>query len=276
MGGADQWGNITAGLELIRRTQRGGERATARARPTASPTSCCSRRRGRSSARARAASRSGSTRRGRRRTRSTSTGCNTDDRDVGTYLRWFTEFPREEIEALEAEAAAHARGARPAQRALARDITARTHGAEAAARGDRRLRGAVLGADAVDDPAVARVAVRVGGRVHVRRRRGCAAGVAVLLAEAGRLRLARRGPADDRGRRRDGQRRARHGPGVRPGAHRRGVARRAHRQAPPRDRAPRGLSRRVSRSALGAWRRAAPSMTSAGGTPRSASSTSAW
>ena len=29
---------------------------------------------------------------------------NTDDRDVGTYLRWFTELSREEIEALEAEA----------------------------------------------------------------------------------------------------------------------------------------------------------------------------
>ena len=39
--------------------------------------------------------RSGWTRRGRRRSRSTSTGCNTDDRDVGTYLRWFTELPRD-------------------------------------------------------------------------------------------------------------------------------------------------------------------------------------
>ena len=28
-----------------------------------------------------------------------------DDRDIGTYLRWFTEFPRERIEGLEAEAA---------------------------------------------------------------------------------------------------------------------------------------------------------------------------
>src|SRR4029077_1633521 len=55
----------------------------------------------------------------------------TDDRDVGTYLRWFTELPREAIEALERDAE---RGPedRPAQRALALDITARTHGAEAA------------------------------------------------------------------------------------------------------------------------------------------------
>ena len=56
---------------------------------------------------------------------------NTDDRDVGTYLRWFTEFAAEEIEALEAEQPRGPEG-RAAQRALARDITARTHGAEAA------------------------------------------------------------------------------------------------------------------------------------------------
>ena len=73
MGGADQWGNITAGLELIRRAGR--RRPTGHAtRPTPWPTSCCSRRRARSSARARAGSRSGSTRRGPRRTPSTSTG----------------------------------------------------------------------------------------------------------------------------------------------------------------------------------------------------------
>ena len=72
MGGADQWGNITAGLELIRRTS--GARRRTPNRPTAWPTSCCSRRPGRSSARARAASRSGWIPPGRRRTRSTSTG----------------------------------------------------------------------------------------------------------------------------------------------------------------------------------------------------------
>ena len=76
MGGADQWGNITAGLELIRRTSGAGEEGdqAAATRRTASPTSSCCRRRARSSARARAANRSGWTRRGRRPTRSTSTG----------------------------------------------------------------------------------------------------------------------------------------------------------------------------------------------------------
>ena len=83
MGGADQWGNITAGLELIRRTnglaegvpaEESGPGRLSRIRPTVSPTSCCSRRRAPSSARARRASRSGWTRRAPRRTRSTSTG----------------------------------------------------------------------------------------------------------------------------------------------------------------------------------------------------------
>ena len=72
MGGADQWGNITAGLELIRRTSRPA--TTTPSRPTVSPTSCCCHRPGPSSARARPAIRSGWTRRGRRPTRSTSTG----------------------------------------------------------------------------------------------------------------------------------------------------------------------------------------------------------
>jgi tyrosyl-tRNA synthetase len=59
----------------------------------------------------------------------------TDDRDIGTYLRWFTEFPREEVERLDAEVAARPE-ARAAQRALARDITARTHGEAAAAQAE--------------------------------------------------------------------------------------------------------------------------------------------
>ena len=79
MGGADQWGNITAGLELIRRTGGGRRRA---ARPTASPTSCCCRRRAPSSARARAASPSGSTRTARRPYAFYQYWLNADDRDV--------------------------------------------------------------------------------------------------------------------------------------------------------------------------------------------------
>ncbi len=50
---------------------------------------------------------------------------------MGTYLRWFTELSRDEIDALETRSAASPEG-RIAQRALARDITARTHGEVAA------------------------------------------------------------------------------------------------------------------------------------------------
>ena len=124
--------------------QRG--RRGRRDRRTAWPTSCCSSPSGREVRQERGRRlRSGWTRTGRRRTPSTSTGCNTDDRDVGTYLRWFTELPREEIEALEAETAGAPEG-RAAQRALALDITTRTHGADAAAAGRRRLGGEVLDA----------------------------------------------------------------------------------------------------------------------------------
>ena len=72
MGGADQWGNITAGLELIRRTAGladDAEPAHALRLQAAAGT-----RRARSSARARSAIRSGWTLSGRRRSRSTSTG----------------------------------------------------------------------------------------------------------------------------------------------------------------------------------------------------------
>jgi tyrosyl-tRNA synthetase len=129
MGGADQWGNITAGLELIRRTS-GSTQDTHPAHGLAyrlllSPSG----------------TKFGKSEGGEtvwldpRRTTPYAFyqhWLNTDDRDVGTYLRWFTELSREEIEALEGETAARPE-ARAAQRALAGDITARTHGeAEAA------------------------------------------------------------------------------------------------------------------------------------------------
>jgi tyrosyl-tRNA synthetase len=56
---------------------------------------------------------------------------NVDDRDAGKYLRLFTLMPRSEIEALEKQIAT-APEKREAQQALARDMTARVHSAEAA------------------------------------------------------------------------------------------------------------------------------------------------
>ena len=145
MGGADQWGNITAGLELIRRragltdeaerdgseaggTGQGGAAAQDPAHGLAyrlllSPSG----------------TKFGKSESGEsvwldpQRTSPFAFyqyWFNVDDRDVGTYLRWFTLMARDEIDGLEAELAAHPE-ARAAQRALARDITLRTHGADA-------------------------------------------------------------------------------------------------------------------------------------------------
>jgi len=130
-GGADQWGNITAGLELIRRTARPGPGGREPAHGLAYPLllSVSGAKLGKSE-----------------------TGdaiwldasltspyrfyqywVDTDDRDVGVYLRWFTMFERGRIEELEAENAA-APERRTAQRALARDVTELTHGRGAAER----------------------------------------------------------------------------------------------------------------------------------------------
>ena len=181
MGGADQWGNITAGLELIRRTaglDDDAEPAHGLAyKLLLSPSG---------------------TKFGKSETGDsvwldpTRTSpyafyqywLNTDDRDVGTYLRWFTELPREAIEALDAELVAHPE-ARAGQHALALDITTRTHGAEAAARAVADS-AAKFSAEPIDDPAVlAALYASAGGFTF--QPAWLAAGSATLLAEAGLL-----------------------------------------------------------------------------------------
>jgi tyrosyl-tRNA synthetase len=77
---------------------------------------------------------------------------NVDDRDAGTYLRWFTLFERPEIEALDAATATRPE-AREAQRALARDVTTRTHGADAAAHAER-VSAAAFSREPIRDAAV--------------------------------------------------------------------------------------------------------------------------
>jgi tyrosyl-tRNA synthetase len=150
MGGADQWGNITAGLELIRRvTGREGESpAKGLAYPLFTDPS---------------GAKFGKTSEG------TSVWLDpartspyafyqywlaTDDVDVGHRLRFFTLFSREEIEALEAEVATRPEG-RAAQRALARDITARVHGGAAAEHAER-VSDVVFSGGPIEDPAVLR------------------------------------------------------------------------------------------------------------------------
>ena len=119
-GGSDQWGNLTAGVDLIRRAT--GAHVHALATPLIT--------------------KADGTKFGK-----TETGTvwldpelttpyafyqfwiNTDDRDVGTYLRVFSFRSREEIEALEKESAERP-AARLGQRALAEELTTLVHGAD--------------------------------------------------------------------------------------------------------------------------------------------------
>jgi tyrosyl-tRNA synthetase len=133
-GGADQWGNITAGLELIRR--RAGLEDEAADRGADEPAHALAYKLLLSPSGAKFGKTEGGTSIWLDPAATSPYAfyqywLNTDDRDVGTYLRWFTLFPREEIEALEAETRERP-DARAAQRALARDVTERTHGSDAA------------------------------------------------------------------------------------------------------------------------------------------------
>src|SRR5438552_1830885 len=122
MGGSDQWGNITAGLELIRRVE--GKTAHALTMPLVTTAS---------------GSKFGKTEEGAVWLDPARTSpykfyqywINVDDPDAGKYLRLFTLLPRQEIEALE-KLTQTAPEKREAQQALARDVTVRVHGDQAA------------------------------------------------------------------------------------------------------------------------------------------------
>jgi len=120
LGGSDQWGNITAGIELIRKLS--GKKTHGLVWPLMTT--------------------AGGTKFGK-----TEAGTiwldpertspfefyqfwlNTDDRDVVSYLKYFTFLDQDQIEAL-ARATQSAPEKREAQRALAGDVTARVHGAD--------------------------------------------------------------------------------------------------------------------------------------------------
>src|SRR3954447_840733 len=122
MGGSDQWGNITAGLELIRRVE--GRTAHALTLPLVTTAS---------------GTKFGKTEAGAVWLDPARTSpykfyqywINVDDRDTSKYLRLFTLLPRKEIEALD-ETITTAPEKRAAQQALSRDVTARVHSEEAA------------------------------------------------------------------------------------------------------------------------------------------------
>jgi tyrosyl-tRNA synthetase len=122
MGGSDQWGNITAGCELIRRTTGGsGHGVTLPLVTTAS-----GEKFGKSAGNAvwlDAAQTSPY--------QFYQFWMTADDASVSRYLRYFTLLEREAIEALDV-AVRERPQARDAQRALARDVTARVHGDDSA------------------------------------------------------------------------------------------------------------------------------------------------
>ncbi|HEY4227881.1 MAG TPA: tyrosine--tRNA ligase [Candidatus Limnocylindrales bacterium] len=152
MGGADQWGNITAGLELIRRTSgapgTAGEAAGGQAFALAYPLLLTP-----------SGAKFGKSESGDSvwlHSDGTSPYAfyqhwlNTDDRDVPVYLRWFTLFTPAEIAALEAAMANHPER-RAAQRALALDVTSRVHGAASAAGAVAASEAAFSGSPIVDE-----------------------------------------------------------------------------------------------------------------------------
>ncbi|PYP77418.1 MAG: tyrosine--tRNA ligase [Gemmatimonadetes bacterium] len=118
LGGSDQWGNITAGIELIRRVD--GADAHALTMPLVTTSS---------------GAKFGKTEAGAVWLDADRTSpyafyqfwLGTEDADVGRYLRYYTLLARAEIEALDAETVS-APERRGAQQALARDVTRRVHG----------------------------------------------------------------------------------------------------------------------------------------------------
>jgi tyrosyl-tRNA synthetase len=129
IGGSDQWGNITMGVELVRKVARHEVHGLT----TPLVTRADGTKFGKSEA-------------GTDRVwldpaltspyRLYQFFINTEDAMVGPYLRYFTFLSHEEILDLEAETAVRPQR-RVGQRALAREVTALVHGAEEAARAER-------------------------------------------------------------------------------------------------------------------------------------------
>lgn len=148
-GGSDQWGNITAGIDLARRFR--GTQLHGITWPLLTKSD---------------GTKMGKTESGAVWLSAARTSpyqfyqywINVEDADAGKCLRFLTELPREEIEALDAARASNA-GARESQRRLAEEITRLVHGESglAAAREaterffGRRQTGAQAGASASAD-----------------------------------------------------------------------------------------------------------------------------
>ena len=187
MGGSDQWGNITAGTDLIRKVR--GKKAHGLVWPLLKTSS---------------GTKFGKTEAGTvwldpGRTSPFSFyqfWLNTDDRDVISHLKLFTWLDREAIAVLEETVTARPE-AREAQRTLAREVTSMVHGAEALARAERGA--AVLYGGPLADASVEDVLMVFADVPAVTMPRGAfeagiaatelavAAGVAASKGEAARL-----------------------------------------------------------------------------------------
>lgn len=122
IGGSDQWGNITAGLELIRKTE---ENAKAYGLTLQLVTKADGTKFGKTEG--------GAVWLDKEKTTPYEFyqfWINTDDRDVIKYLKYFTFLSKEEIEQL-AEEVKNAPEKRSAQKALAEEVTKLVHGEEA-------------------------------------------------------------------------------------------------------------------------------------------------
>jgi len=127
IGGSDQWGNITAGIDLIRKKL--GRQAYGLTLPLITKAD---------------GTKFGKTESGSVWLDAAKTSVyrfyqfwiNTDDRDVIRYLKFFTFLSREDIQALEQQHAANP-GGRAAHRALARAVTEMIHGPSATGEAQR-------------------------------------------------------------------------------------------------------------------------------------------
>jgi tyrosyl-tRNA synthetase len=174
LGGSDQWGNITAGLDLIRKVT--GGRAHALTVPLITNAS------------------------GEKFGKSTGGGrlwldpeltspyawyqywINADDRDVVSWLRTFTFLDRDEIEALAAETAERP-FARAAQRRLAEELTTLVHGKDETAKAIAASQALFGRGDLSElDPATLGAALREAGALQVE---GALPSATALLAQSG-------------------------------------------------------------------------------------------
>jgi tyrosyl-tRNA synthetase len=141
VGGSDQWGNIVAGVDLVRRV----EGASVHALTFPLLTDSTGAKFGKSTG-------GGSLWLDREMTSPYALYqyfLATDDRDVGAYLRALTFVPREEVEELD-RATAERPAARAAQRRLASELVAIVHGEDEVARVEAAS-AALFGSGALED-----------------------------------------------------------------------------------------------------------------------------